>query len=109
MTRGGRAHGTREEDAIDSAGSCGTGVAFSRRIHLLSAREKQHSSANRRSTCGLAVLAVHTPLAKVLTVVAQQAVAIFSKPRASTLNDVFTPRGIGRCRSHPHRMSMSKA
>ena len=53
MLRGGRAHGTREEDAIDSAGSRGTRVAFSRRIHALSAREKQHSRASRRSTCGL--------------------------------------------------------
>ena len=53
MLRGGRAHGTREEEAIDSAGSRGTGVAFSRRIHLVSARENPHSRRSRRSTCGL--------------------------------------------------------
>ena len=53
MLRGGRAHGTREEEAIDSAGSRRTGVVVSRCIHALSAREKQHNWASRRSTCGL--------------------------------------------------------
>jgi len=43
--------GTRKP--LKAPASRGAGVVVSRRIHALSAREKQHSWASRRSTCGL--------------------------------------------------------
>ena len=51
---------------------------------------------------------VHTPLAEVLTVVAQQAIAVFSESQARPSNNLVTLQGTGPWASDPHRMSMSE-
>ena len=51
---------------------------------------------------------VHTPLAEVLTVVAQQAVTVFSDSQARPSNNLVTLQGTGPWASDPHRMSMSE-
>ena len=56
-----------------------------------------------------AVLTVHTPLAEVLTVVAQYAVAAFANTRPRTANDLLTSQAIGPWRSDPYRVSVSEA
>ena len=99
----------RDEEAIESAGEprC---WGCSQPTHPCAERAGKAAQLGQQAVhLRAAVLTVHTPLAKVLAVVAQQAVAIFSEPRARTLNDLFTPQGIGPCGSHPHRMSVSEA
>ena len=109
MCAGGRTHSAREEKAIESAGEPRR-WGCCQPTHPCAERAGEAAQLGQQAVhLRAAVLTVHTPLAKVLTVVAQQAVAIFSKPRARTPNDLFTPQGIGPCGSHPDRMSVSEA
>jgi hypothetical protein len=102
-------HSARDEEAIESAGEPRRS-GCSQPTHPCAERAGEAAQLGQQAVhLGAAVLTVHTPLAKVLTVVAQQAVATFSKPGARTLNDLFASQGIGSCRSYPHRMSMSEA
>jgi hypothetical protein len=55
------------------------------------------------------MLTVYTPLAEMLTVVAEEAIAVFSKPGACAPHDLCRLQSIGSFRSDPYRMSVSKA
>src|SRR5262249_53584866 len=56
-----------------------------------------------------AMFTMHAPLAEVLAVVAQHAIAVLSKARARPPNNLFTPQGVGPCGSNPYRSSVSEA
>ena len=56
-----------------------------------------------------AVHAIHAPLAEVLTVVTEEAIALLSEPRPGAPHDLFTLLVIGTRGSHPYRAPLSKA
>ena len=52
---------------------------------------------------------VYTPLAQVLTVVAEEPIAVFSKPGACPPYNLCALQTVGPCGAHPYRVSVSEA